>query len=110
MPMVFVYTNLKDEMVAADFEVRTSRCISEVLNKPKEKITILLNTGSRLCRNEDPSPCVLVQIHSIGVFDADRNPGYTGKFLEFFSNTLNIPKSRVSLMYQPIEAFMIGAV
>lgn len=36
MPMVFVYTNLKDEMVAADFEVRTSRCISEVLNKPKE--------------------------------------------------------------------------
>ncbi|XP_062602030.1 macrophage migration inhibitory factor-like [Saccostrea cucullata] len=108
MPMIFVYTNLKDEKVAADFEINTSRCVSEVLNKPKERIHVILNPGKRMCRNEDTSPCVLIEIHSIGVFSADKNPGYTEKFMEFFSNTLGIPKSRVTLVYKAVEAHMVG--
>jgi hypothetical protein len=34
--MVLIYTNLKDGKVTADFEVKTSQCVSEVLTKPKE--------------------------------------------------------------------------
>ncbi|XP_061171929.1 MIF-like protein mif-2 [Saccostrea echinata] len=108
MPMVFLYTNLKDEEVPADFEVKTSRCVSEVLNKPKERIHVILNSDKRMCRNEDSSPCVLIEIQSLGVFSADKNPGYTEKFMEFFSTTLSIPKSRVTLVYKAAEAHMIG--
>ena len=40
------------------------------------------------------APMASLDIHSINVFDKDRNPTYTPPLLKFLSESLNLPEDR----------------
>ena len=55
---------------------------------------MIVEAGKRMCKNLDKSPMCLIEIHSIKVFDAQRNPEYTSRLLPFFTTLLKVAKDR----------------
>jgi D-dopachrome decarboxylase len=111
MPICTVETNLATSQVPADFHLKFSKMIADVLNKPEEKISVTLTAGLRMCRGASDDPTVTVHIWSINVFDADRNGAYAVKMFDFFRRELPIVSDkRVALLYHPLEAHQPQAV
>ena len=53
-------------------------------------VTVTVNDSVDMCRGADRSPTALVQIWSVGVFDAERNPTYSKKLFDFLMPRLNV--------------------
>lgn len=108
MPICTLTTNLKSDEIPDDIEMQLTNTMSEVLNKPKERITVLVNSDARMCKNGSKDVTCLLTISSINVFDEEKNPGYTDKLSEFLVSKLKIPRNRVVLVYKPLEPYMVG--
>ncbi|KAK7088802.1 MIF-like protein mif-2 [Littorina saxatilis] len=108
MPMLFFNTNLKDKDIPADFERKLCEKVGEVLNKPIERITLTINCGLRQMRAGTPDPMVSLEIHSIDVFDKERNPTYSPPLLTFISESLKLPQKRVVILYHDLLAANVG--
>ncbi|XP_021366027.1 macrophage migration inhibitory factor-like [Mizuhopecten yessoensis] len=110
MPTVMCYTNLEKDQLPEDFERWATALVAEVLDNPAKFVSVIVVPGARMLRLEDPSPMMLVQVHAIGVFDKERNPGYTQKFNQSFREKLDLPAKRVILHYFHVEQHMVGYV
>nr|ADF87941.1 macrophage migration inhibitory-like factor protein [Azumapecten farreri] len=110
MPFIMCYTNLTKDKLPDEFAKWISELVSEVLTKPMEKITTTVSTDIDMMRMGSSGPTMMVQIHSIGVFDAERNPGYTEKFIKAIHEKLEVPPNRVVLQYLPVDKVMVGNV
>ncbi|KAK7461997.1 hypothetical protein BaRGS_00038579 [Batillaria attramentaria] len=108
MPLMFLQTSLKDSDIPAGFERQLCEKIGEVLNKPMERITLTMVTGARQMRAGSSDPMAMLTIHSIGVFDKDKNPTYTPPLMEFMTEKLKLPPARVLFHYVDLEGYMVG--
>ncbi|XP_067649037.1 D-dopachrome decarboxylase-like isoform X3 [Haliotis asinina] len=108
MPLCLLYTNLKNEEIPADLEVTLAKNVAEVLNKPIERVTTMIQSGLRMYRLESRDPTCFLQIHSIDVFDKDRNPAYTQPIIDFLKNAMNIEGNRVVIQYLPLLQYNVG--
>jgi len=105
MPICTVETNLASSQVPADFHLKFSKMIAEVLNKPEEKISVTLSAGLRMSRGGSADPTVTVHIWSINVFGADKNGANAAKMFDFFRRELPVVSDkRIVLLYHPLEA------
>ena len=59
-----------------------------------QAVAVTLNPGVEMCRDGNEQPTVVVQISSIAVFDAERNPKYAKEITEFLVEKLEIPPER----------------
>ncbi|KAK3576695.1 hypothetical protein CHS0354_024304 [Potamilus streckersoni] len=107
MPLCFVFTNLAATAIPRMFGERLTDTVAKVLNKPVEKITVVTQAGLPMVRAGSTDPAVLVQIHSIAVFDAEKNPKYSEQFLEFLKTEFNLPANRLMLEYVDLPAYMV---
>lgn len=105
---MILHTNLKDSDIPANFEFQLCEKISQVLNKPLEKITLTMVTGLRQFRAGSSDPMAALTIHSIAVFDKERNPTYTPPLMKFLMEALNLPPTRVLLHYEDLELHNVG--
>ncbi|OWF44336.1 D-dopachrome decarboxylase [Mizuhopecten yessoensis] len=110
MPFIMCYTNLSKDKLPDGFVKWISELVSDVLTKPMERITTTVSTDLEMMRMGSSDPTMLIQIHSIGVFDADRNPGYTEKLNKAIHEKLELPANRVALQYLPVDKVMVGNV
>jgi hypothetical protein len=53
-----------------------------------------MTTGAAMVRAGSDAGTAIVEIWSIGVFDAERNPKYTEEFFTYLANKLNLPTNR----------------
>lgn len=104
------YTNLTNDQLPEDFERWITALVAEVIDNPAKLISVIVVPNARLLRLEDPSPMMLVQIHAIGAFDKERNPGYTEKLNKSIREKLQVPAKRVILHYFHVERYMVGYV
>ncbi|KAH3888284.1 uncharacterized protein LOC127846732 [Dreissena polymorpha] len=107
MPLCFIYTNLKSECFGEDFEENFISCLADTLSKPKDRITVILNAGSRMTYAGEKQDGVLCQIHSIGVFDQERNPDYFHKLCSWLSAETKLEPSRITLQFIDLPAHMV---
>jgi len=108
--MIYMNTNMQDKDIPADFERKFCEKVGVVLAKPLERITLTITTGLRQMRAGSCDPMVSVDIHSINVFDADRNPKYTQQLLPFLQEELKLSEKRVLLVYHDVLPHQIGQV
>ncbi|XP_067664975.1 D-dopachrome decarboxylase-like [Haliotis asinina] len=108
MPLCLMYTNLKDSQVPNGLEVTLAETIAKTLGKPMQTMTVTIQTGLRMYRLESRDPTCFLQIHSIDVFDKDRNPAYTQPILDFLKNALHVEGSRIVIQYLPIHLHDVG--
>ncbi|XP_046339041.2 D-dopachrome decarboxylase-B-like [Haliotis rufescens] len=108
MPLCLLYTNLKDTEVPGDLEVTLAETIAKALGKPMQKMNVTIQSGLRMYRLESTAPTCFLQIHSIDVFDKERNPTYTQPIIDVLKNALNIDGNRIVIQYLPIHLHDVG--
>ncbi len=64
---------------------------------PNKIITVSIQTDVNMSRDGNADPTASVHIWSVGVFDAERNKGYSKPFIDYLSDQLNIPTERLVL-------------
>ncbi|PVD33121.1 hypothetical protein C0Q70_08570 [Pomacea canaliculata] len=108
MPVLNLQTNISAAKIPEDFERQLCEKVGEVLNKPLERITLTITTNLRQFRASSADPMVVLSIHSIAVFDEEKNPNYTPPLLSFLSEKLSLPKSRILVLYFDLLPYQIG--
>ncbi|ESO87008.1 hypothetical protein LOTGIDRAFT_235179 [Lottia gigantea] len=108
MPICVVHTSVKDEDIPEGFEKGMAEKVAEVLLKPLTNVTVIVHGGCRLYRKETTLPSCVVQLYSIGVFDAARNPTYTPPLIEFIRSQLKLAENRVVIHYREAEKYQFG--
>ncbi|XP_069135489.1 macrophage migration inhibitory factor-like [Argopecten irradians] len=108
MPFIQCYTNLSRDKLPENFVEWLSELGSQVLEKGIERFVTTVIPDMMMMRHGTTDPAMFIQIHSIGSFDAERNPSYTDKLLEAIAEKVNLPAKRVVLHYFPVEKMMVG--
>ena len=55
---------------------------------------MVVSPNQRICKAGSCDPAVILQIHSIAVFDAERNPKYFQPLFDFLTKELDLPENR----------------
>jgi len=104
LPVCCVQTNLSDEQIPTDFTKGLSQVLASTLNKQERVISVSLTPSVRICRSGDDQPTAIVQVWSIGVFDATRNPKYTVDIYDYILKALpSVPSERIVLLLHPLK-------
>ena len=59
-----------------------------------QTVTVTIRPGSDIYRRGSDAPVLSVQIWSIGVFDAERNPTYSKALYHYLQTTTKLPADR----------------
>ena len=62
MPMVTVTTNIADDKVPRDFNEKLTNVLAESMNKPVNRIAVLLQAGARFTHGATFDPAILVSV------------------------------------------------
>lgn len=109
MPLVQVDTNLGDREIPADFGENFTNIIADILNKPKERISVTVHSNLNMYFKGSSNACAVVRISSIGVFDEERNKAYGTPILNFLNAALGLPDDRITLALFPLEAYNVAS-
>ncbi|GFT14323.1 uncharacterized protein NPIL_196121, partial [Nephila pilipes] len=105
MPLCVFYTNLPDKDVPKDFEVDLSKMLAEIFSKPLERVVVNVLPGQRIVSGGTSEPTCWMNLWSIGVFDAERNPAYATKLYPFITEYLGINSDKIVILCHDIAAF-----
>ena len=61
---------------------------------PFQLVSVVVRNDVDICRNSNTKPAVSVQIWSVGVFDNERNPGYSEAMVKFILSKLDVTDER----------------
>ena len=59
-----------------------------------QTIIVVVSPNQRICKAGSYDPAAILQLHSIAVFDKERNPTYFPKIFEFLTSELKLPENR----------------
>ncbi len=59
-----------------------------------QTVMVTVRPGCDMYRRGSAAPALSVQIWSVGVFDEERNPGYTRRLYDFLMSTTKLPPER----------------
>ncbi|XP_052075713.1 uncharacterized protein LOC127713122 [Mytilus californianus] len=108
MPVVQVTTSLTNEQIPKDFAKKFSVFLAETLDKPIEKITVVISCDALVCNAGDESPFLLMSIISIARFNEKDNPDYTDKIVNFVKEETKLPGNKVQIVYTDLQPHMVG--
>lgn len=110
MPMCTFTTSVSRDDLPANFHVELAEEIGRVLNKSIEAITISVHPDTLVFRNGNSSPSAILDIWSINVFSAEKNPGYAQTLKAFIMNKLSLPEDRIATIFHDLLPEEIGRV
>ncbi|UMM34778.1 hypothetical protein L5515_007698 [Caenorhabditis briggsae] len=108
MPMVRVATNLPDEKVPQDFEIRLTDLLARSMGKPRERIAVEVAAGARLVHGATHDPATVISIKSIGAVSAEDNIRHTAAITEFCGKELGLPKDKVVITFHDLAPVTVG--
>ncbi|CAG2228569.1 unnamed protein product [Mytilus edulis] len=121
-----ITTSLTKEQIPKDFAKKFSAFLAETLDKPIEKITlviffsednsskitqkitVVITCDALVCNAGDESPFMLISIISIARFNEKDNPGYTDKITTFVKEETKLPGNKVQIVYTDLQPHMAG--
>lgn len=108
MPMVRVATNLPNDKVPVDFEIRLTDLLSRSMGKPRERIAVEVAAGARLVHGATHDPATVISIKSIGAVFPDDNIRHTAAITEFCGKELGLPKDKVVITFHDLAPVTVG--
>jgi hypothetical protein len=108
MPICTFHTNLKESALKDGVELRLAKAIAELLAKPLDKMVIVIVPGGRLLREGTTEPALVLNINSVAVFDAERNPTYGPVLRKLIQDEFGLSEDRVAIIYQDLDRNFIG--
>ncbi|CAB01412.1 MIF-like protein mif-2 [Caenorhabditis elegans] len=108
MPMVRVATNLPNEKVPVDFEIRLTDLLARSMGKPRERIAVEIAAGARLVHGATHDPVTVISIKSIGAVSAEDNIRNTAAITEFCGKELGLPKDKVVITFHDLPPATVG--
>lgn len=110
MPICQLLTNLPASSIPEDLHIALSGVVASMLNKPAERVTVSIQSGAQMCRGGNNAPTATLIIWSVGVFSAEKNPGYSKTLYDFLLPQFNIPANRFVLLFNDIKATDVGTL
>ena len=66
---------------------------------------MIVSPDQRICKGKSCEPSAILQIHSINVFDKERNPAYFQPLFDFLTDKLQLPENRYKCFVLSIRFF-----
>ncbi|XP_070573097.1 macrophage migration inhibitory factor homolog [Ptychodera flava] len=111
MPMCTVTTNLPREKIADDFATSMSALLAKILDKPEQRVTIIVHTGILVSCAGSLDPAMIVQLGSIDRFGENRNnQKYADDIFKFVTEKTGIPFSRIRVVFTDIPGYMVAGL
>lgn len=104
MPICNVTTNVPQETIPKDFHLRFCALVAEVLTKPPERVSVMVQCGVQMCCGPSDSPTAHLSVLSIDVFSKGKNTEYSIPLRAFLSKELGVGPERVTVYFQNIQA------
>ncbi|XP_022645657.1 MIF-like protein mif-2 [Varroa jacobsoni] len=95
MPLCVLRTNLRHSAFGEDFHRLFSKCVADALNKPHEKVTVVLENEANMSRGGSKESTVWLTIESVGVFSAEKNKQISQTLRAHLRNLILVPENRV---------------
>ncbi|KAM4827768.1 D-dopachrome decarboxylase [Thomomys bottae] len=109
MPFVELDTNLPADRLPAGLEKRLCATTAAILNKPEDRVTVVVRPGLSMMMGGSTEPCVQLMVSSIGVVGtAEENRGHSARFFEFLTKDLGLAQDRIVIRFLPVDAWQIG--
>ena len=93
MPALNLVTNVKIADPKA-FALEFSRLGAEVLKKPEQYISVVINYNETLTFDGNFEPAIQLRIDSLDNLNHEANEEYSKRFFAFFEEKLGVPGSR----------------
>ncbi|GFO25247.1 macrophage migration inhibitory factor [Plakobranchus ocellatus] len=103
MPLCQLMTSIAADDIKDGIESRLAEVISKVLEKPLERVTMIIQPGLRQLHRGSLDPACLLTITSAGVFDAKRNPKYGPALKAALQEEFNLPPERCAIQYRDFD-------
>ena len=83
---------LADSIITISYMYRSQKKL--FFFNPFQRISVIVNPDQRICKAGICDPAAILQIRSIAVFDAERNPKYFQPIFDFLTKELELPENR----------------
>ncbi|XP_036039855.1 D-dopachrome decarboxylase-like [Onychomys torridus] len=101
--------NLPASCVPAGLEKQLCAATTTILDKPEDRMSVMLKPGMTLLMNGYTEPCVQLLVSSIGVVGTtEQNCNHSSCFFEFLTKELALDQDKVIICIFPLEPWQIG--
>ncbi|CAL4066955.1 unnamed protein product [Meganyctiphanes norvegica] len=108
MPYIVVKTNLPNEKVSKDFQLKLSSKAASLMNKPEQRISVSLECGLRLCRGGSFDPVLEVHIDAVDVDSREKTQPVVAGLSALIHDQLNIPLERIVFKIKNLVQHEVG--
>ncbi|XP_061572239.1 D-dopachrome decarboxylase [Cololabis saira] len=109
MPFVELQTNLPAGAFTDDFVKKLCACAAATLNKPEERMNMVVKPGLPMLMAGSFSPCVMLSVSAIAATDsADKNKEHSAKLFEFLTRELGLPEDRIVVLFHALQPHQVG--
>lgn len=109
MPFIELKTNLPAESFSEDFVKKLSACAAAALNKPDDRMNVVVQPGCPMLIAGSSAPCVMLTVSAIGVTDtADKNKEHSAKIFDFLTKGLGLPEDRIVIVFHALQPHQVG--
>ncbi|XP_003972138.1 D-dopachrome decarboxylase [Takifugu rubripes] len=109
MPFVELQSNLAAGCFSEDFLKKLSSCAAASLNKPEDRMNVVVKPGLPMLIAGSCSPCASVSVSAIGATDsADKNKEHSAKIFEFLSRELGLSEDRIVIQFHALQPHQVG--
>ncbi|XP_047433914.1 D-dopachrome decarboxylase [Mugil cephalus] len=109
MPFVELRTNLPAGVFSPDVLKKLSCSVAETLQKPEDRMNVVVSPGLPMLIAGSSSPCVMLSVSAISVTDsADKNKVHSNKIFEFLTKELGLTEDRIVIQFHALEPHQVG--
>ncbi|KAK7068831.1 hypothetical protein SK128_017557 [Halocaridina rubra] len=108
MPLVTLKTNISSEKIPSDFHVHFTKKLSEVMEKPQERISVTVETEKSMARGGSMDPVCELHIITIGFESKEKTLPLTQEITQYLAEQTGIPPLRIVIYITSVQPTHIG--
>ncbi|XP_015259879.1 PREDICTED: D-dopachrome decarboxylase [Cyprinodon variegatus] len=109
MPFIDLQSNLASGCFSEDFLRSFCSICAAALNKPEERMNVVVHPGLPMLMNGSCSPCVVLSVLAISVTDsAEKNKEHSAKIFSFLTKELGLTEDRIVIQFHELQPHQVG--
>ncbi|XP_041839200.1 D-dopachrome decarboxylase [Melanotaenia boesemani] len=109
MPFIDLQSNLPASNFSDDFLKKLCACSAAALDKPQERVNVVVHPGLPMMIAGSCSPCVVLSVSAISVTDtADKNKEHSAKIFELLTKELGLTDDRIVIQFHALQPHQVG--
>uniref|UniRef100_UPI0037E7FF40 D-dopachrome decarboxylase n=1 Tax=Semicossyphus pulcher TaxID=241346 RepID=UPI0037E7FF40 len=109
MPFIELRSNLPAASFSEEFVKKFSSCAAAALEKPEDRMNVVVQPGLPMLISGSSSPCVMLSVSAINVTDtADKNKEHSAKIFHFLTRELALTEDRIVIVFHALQPHQVG--